>query len=572
LDKQISLTQETIAELSPIFERYIKEDNSLSATRVFRAAPIQPAPIQPAPINQHIVDLLHIYKHQEMVLRQLTEVMVNMDMSQADLQELMIMTVDKSESLIDQLITRVPLDEIKPTHVFVTIPAFSKVVAMQGKIFSTVRSLIPFIKPVNMEAAITATAKLTALEYRLPEISHQLKLTLEKSLRVGTSEVSTFTPSAITGLVNMTWGAVEAMDNKAIVQIAATRSLEQLFWLYKQLDGVTRDQALITAVNSNIRNPFLGAETFTELINKYNRIHVSARVEGASEPRSVSGLTTSVHELVKHLLWPHYRRQQPVAGVEKSTVDAVIDISDVNNKMDLILMTPTETDLFVDLPTCPGLKLATTPALTPLTTRVHKFMPGTFSPATCMVAKDAVKTFDKVIYKLTDFNTTCAKVLAMDCSEEKSFAITLTPTKVSRGQYKVDVASGDSLISVHPHLLTPVVKVNNVEIKLKDEQPFNIFVRLDGVSVLEASIVRRGLRVEVTLPRTGVFLVVEGSFIEVKASRLFQKRLCGLCSNFDGQMAREFEGPREEVYSEESAFAFSYQIHVPSCKNKIPIF
>merc|ERR1719391_1440605 len=416
-------------------------------------------------------------------------------------------------------------------------------------------------------------SKLSVLEDKIPAMRSQIRINLEKSLSVKSSEVSTFTPPAVTGLINMTWGSVDAMDKQAVIEIAATRSLEQLFWLYKQLDGVTRDQALITAVNSNIRNPFLGAETFTELINKYNRIHVSARLEAASEPRSVRRLATTVHELVKHLLWPHYRRQQPVSGVDNSTVDAVIDISDVNNKMDLILLTPTETDLFVDLPTCPGLKLATTPALTPLTTRVHKFMPGTFSPATCMVAKDAVKTFDKVIYKLTDFNTTCAKVLAMDCSEEKSFAITLTPTKVSRGQYKVDVASGDSLISVHPHLLTPVVKVNNVEIKLKDEQPFNIFVRLDGVSVLEASIVRRGLRVEVTLPRTGIFLVVEGSVIEVKASRLFQKRVCGLCSNFDGQVVREFEGPREEVYSEESAFASSYQVHHSSCKKQdiVPI-
>merc|ERR1711915_375422 len=50
-----------------------------------------------------------------------------------------------------------------------------------------------------------------------------------------------------------------------------------------------------------------------------------------------------------------------------------------------------------------------------------------------------------------------------------------------------------------------------------------------------------------------------------KASQVLKKKTCGLCSNFDGQKSWEFEGPREEVYAEESAFASSYA--VPStCK------
>ncbi len=50
-----------------------------------------------------------------------------------------------------------------------------------------------------------------------------------------------------------------------------------------------------------------------------------------------------------------------------------------------------------------------------------------------------------------------------------------------------------------------------------------------------------------------------------QASQVLKKKTCGLCSNFDGQMSWELEGPREEGYSEESAFARSYV--VPStCK------
>ncbi len=63
-----------------------------------------------------------------------------------------------------------------------------------------------------------------------------------------------------------------------------------------------------------------------------------------------------------------------------------------------------------------------------------------------MVTKDAVRTFDTVSFPMPMLNKTCAEVLAMDCSDEKTFAVTMTPTGVLEGQRVSGHLTGDMYI------------------------------------------------------------------------------------------------------------------------------
>ncbi len=63
LDHQISLIQETMSELAPIFERYTKEESFVSKTNA----------ISPAPLSQTLLEVHQIDQVQVMILRQLTQ-------------------------------------------------------------------------------------------------------------------------------------------------------------------------------------------------------------------------------------------------------------------------------------------------------------------------------------------------------------------------------------------------------------------------------------------------------------------------------------------------------------------
>ena len=47
---------------------------------------------------------------------------------------------------------------------------------------------------------------------------------------------------------------------------------------------------------------------------------------------------------------------------------------------------------------------------------------------------------------------------------------------------------------------------------------------------------------------------------------MFHGRMCGICGDYDGEMAREFRGPRMELYPKADQFAVSYMIPSDTCK------
>jgi len=216
------------------------------------------------------------------------------------------------------------------------------------------------------------------------------------------------------------------------------------------------------------------------------------------------------------------------------------------------------------MPISPIVKAITpTQGVRPIYTRAINYVTGKFAPAVCTVNKDQVITWDKVTYQIPQIPGQCEKVLAIDCSPVKSFAVTIRPTTVTN-QYVVEIAAPrGSVITVVPHFFVPTVKVGDTTIETLDHGMPYIVRTPEGI--VEVIIKRVVNKVTVVLPQTGLIVTSQGHTVQLETSQLFKKRMCGLCSNFDGQKSWEFEGPQKEVYTQAIPFALSYVLPSAQC-------
>merc|ERR1719495_577061 len=347
------------------------------------------------------------------------------------------------------------------------------------------------------------------------------------------------------------WGT--QLDNTLNMKIHATRSVEQLLWLLNQQNTLSRSTEVTHAINHRLSGQVTDRLTIRDAINTYNHIHWT--VNATKVPESLKDAAVMVQETLKFSLWPYYSRSHSMTPASNLTTDIVLDISEINNKVDMAVVTPTETDMFVDMPLTTTLfnLFKPTQNVRPIVNQFIETATDGFAPATCTVNDFTVSTFDTLSFPVsTALPRGCQTVLAMDCSVDASFVVVRRPHT-----HEVDIVFGENVITVEP---TKPVLLNKEPLDLPEGE----IIQIDGVlikkvhTVTSVTVTPAALTPGATLWQMGVTVTVTRDTVTVQVPAVFKQRMCGLCSNFDGQRSWELETPSGNLAPTPAMFALSY--------------
>ncbi|KAF8781744.1 Vitellogenin like protein [Argiope bruennichi] len=169
-------------------------------------------------------------------------------------------------------------------------------------------------------------------------------------------------------------------------------------------------------------------------------------------------------------------------------------------------------------------------------------------PATCTLMKNSVRTYDlKTIHLVR--RETCSYILSTHCVRHKKFAVIV----------KIDPRHPESK-EVHLHIgrhsvvLTPG-KEWEYEIQY-DDKPQTIQylaeVMLHETEKIYA-VVKKPMDghafIEIHGEKAGIKVTYDGEHVKIQVHPRYKGELCGLCSEFDGEIVRELRGPDRCLYS-----------------------
>lgn len=183
--------------------------------------------------------------------------------------------------------------------------------------------------------------------------------------------------------------------------------------------------------------------------------------------------------------------------------------------------------------------------------------------AMCTAREEQLETFDGRVYQIPEIKE-CEKVLAMDCSPGRLFAITLLGT---RQEKIIKVAVEKQVVEVISQPTSVRVRINGMVSTLSGDP---IIIRAEGVDKREPIVMRierRGPEVIVSAERAGIVvrIVPTSGRIKIEASQFLRSKVCGLCGNYDGQIRLEYEGPERSIHAQPESFAVSYTIPSDTC-------
>merc|ERR1719402_136469 len=163
-------------------------------------------------------------------------------------------------------------------------------------------------------------------------------------------------PDGIYSTLNITWGTDGELDRKALVKISATRSVEQIMWLFRQLDGHFRSQEIVKGVNMRLRETgeMTSESEIANTLNTFNHVHLAVVAQPEHLPKWVKQLAIVLQEHVKFNGWPYYTRLASPTFLSTKKAEVIADISQFNEKTDITVLTAEETNKFIDLPTDQG--------------------------------------------------------------------------------------------------------------------------------------------------------------------------------------------------------------------------
>lgn len=160
----------------------------------------------------------------------------------------------------------------------------------------------------------------------------------------------------------------------------------------------------------------------------------------------------------------------------------------------------------------------------------------------CVVKTKEVQTFDEVFYRTP--MTPCYSVLAKDCTEKPEFAVLMKKVNKRGEEKKIKIISSDVIITLEKSEDKMIVKVNEKEVTDEEE--------LEKVGVTKRSENNYHIDVE------QVAVQFDGYQANLKMSRLFKNKQCGLCGHYDGEKTNEFRRADNEEVEDIEEFSRSY--------------
>ncbi|CAL1540777.1 unnamed protein product [Lymnaea stagnalis] len=587
LEKQATSVQRLTSSMSQIFEKFVLDDIESQKTA-------RPPHVSTVPDESLILEVQDIITHQSVLLTELRNFLQDDELSSAVLQTVIQRVWTGAQILQETLLQSqaqvlTALEQKQDYDRFTVSSLFSQAIKQQRNIYDMVQFACT-VRKDNLNGVTDIMQKVSSLIKALSLLDSSLNKTmsdLQKHKREASRPISqpegssdikyqselqpmqawSDLPPSITASLNISWGDSGALVRNFRIQMIATRSMEQLFYLYKQMDSMVRSTGIENAINSILSDEMWDADHVMTLMNSYNHLHFAALFDKTALPPWIVKAGHSLHDYIRYYLWNSYSRHQALPTLGSDRTEVIMDLSDLNKKWDMFLMTNKETDKFLDIP-LPKSVMAFKPNhnYKSVYSQMLSCLSTDFLPGQCIVYKEKVRTFDKVTYQIPASLALCPTVLAMDCSEEKSFVITIIKSNSSHLGHFIAIYNEDKLLEISPGYLDIEVKHNGQMLELKEGIPVT-YGKLLQYQLYKTfmRVTRKSLRVSVELPLTGVSVVVEGSYIKIMVHPLFKKRLCGLCGNFDSQISWEYEGPENELHATPKSFTHSYILPNPNC-------
>ncbi|XP_059144123.1 vitellogenin-5-like [Physella acuta] len=581
--------QQVKSRMSIIFDKYVKEDQT-------RNLP----PLNSVAADLKLWELHHIIHNQNVLHKELLRYLQARNWSPSLWHTLIQRAIDKAQVLQTSMIHLHPdiMAELTEDYSKVTVVmVFSQAIKDQRKLCEIVLQACQDMqdRPDKQEGLLEQTAilleTLDKVEHSLEQRLHlgvlsetkieesevgvddsysgemlDEKLSYPPVQTISQQDTSThLLPVGINGLLNISWGQPDNMKNNFHIQLLATRSVEQLTYLYQQMNSVVRSTDMGNAIDSLLADELWKSSSIRTMLNSYNHLHFVAQYDKKSLPHWLIKLGCQTQELMKNTWWNGYSRHPPLASMTSRQTELVLDISELNQKWDMYLMNERETNKFLNIPLPDIFKgLKPNQNTKPVLNQMVSYLTEDFLPARCIITKQMVRTFDKVTYPIPSKLKKCNLVLAMDCVG-RVFAITMETANSSSQNKVINILTEDKMIEVDAGDLDVGVKVDGEVLNLRDYQPITYQVAEYNINRTVLMIEKMGLKIKVDLPMIGVGLVVDTNHVKISISAFFKEQMCGLCGNFDTQMSLEYEGPGHELYPTAKSFVPSYVLPDANC-------
>lgn len=175
----------------------------------------------------------------------------------------------------------------------------------------------------------------------------------------------------------------------------------------------------------------------------------------------------------------------------------------------------------------------------------------------CSLMNKHVRTFDNVTFEKP--RTECEYVLAMDCSENRQFAVTIQESVTNTKDIRVlKVLVGKQTIKVNSVTQTVAnLEINNKQINVVPTQSY-ILTRDLAISSIRIHLQNDYLVIE--LPHEHVRVVFNGELAKVTTSPIYTGKTCGICGNQDQEADMELQGPTNCIYDLVEDFQNAYSL------------
>ncbi|GFX48310.1 vit-6 [Trichonephila clavipes] len=218
-------------------------------------------------------------------------------------------------------------------------------------------------------------------------------------------------------------------------------------------------------------------------------------------------------------------------------------------------------------------------------------------PPSCTLMDNYVRTYDmKTIH--TPIEKGCSYILTTHCLEHKKFAIIATTDHLKPGTKKIIIYIGrHTIVLTPPQREKYVIKFDEKDHEVKILQPI-LFEEQELIYAVSNVAADKSYFVEIHAEKVGVIVTYDGKnvktqpilavsgpllasndpvgdsrdlnleFGHTEVDTRYKGELCGLCSEFNGEIYREMRGPKRCLYT--SSVDFTKSNIVGKCGNKEP--
>lgn len=281
-------------------------------------------------------------------------------------------------------------------------------------------------------------------------------------------------------------------------------------------------------------------------------------------PTLITDIAYQTDLFLKMSLYSHmttYRKpSSPGLHIDLTYIDKLTD----KPVFDIVLVKPTEVVKFEKVDAGWNQPIS---SLYSIPDRYIKHWTNTTYPPTCSFMDKYVRTYDMKTYH-APVQHGCSYILSTHCLEHKKFAIIAKILDLKRGTKEIYIHVGK-----HTIVLTPaqrgkfVVKFDDEDHDVHILQPI-VFEEEELIYAVSNVAYDKSYLIEIHAENAGIIVTYDGRNVKTQVDLKYKGELCGLCSEFNGEIYREMRGPKRCLYTDSGDFTKSNL--VGKCGDKTP--